>query len=123
MNAAKKRTLSRLRKKQGIRKHIFGTAECPRLSVFRSLKHIYVQAIDDENGVTIASASSVDKEVKNQIEGTTSNIAAAKTIGKSVAEKLVGKGVTKAVFDRNGILYHGRVKAVADGAREAGLQF
>ena len=123
MNAAKKRTLSRQRKKYGIRKHISGSAECPRLSVFRSLKHIYVQAIDDENGVTIASASSVDKEVKGLVEGSASNVAAAKTIGKAVAEKLVGKGITKAVFDRNGILYHGRVQAVADGAREAGLQF
>ena len=104
-----------------IRKKVMGTAERPRLNVYRSLNHIYVQVIDDLNGVTLVSASSaVGKKGQRRTGG---NVAAAKEIGKSVAERAKAKGITKVVFDRGGYIYHGRIKALADAAREAGLQF
>jgi large subunit ribosomal protein L18 len=104
-----------------IRKKLLGTAERPRLNVYRSLNHIYVQVIDDLNGVTLVSASSA--EGKKESRATGGNVAAAKSVGKAIAERAKAKGVSKVVFDRGGYIYHGRVKALADAAREAGLQF
>jgi large subunit ribosomal protein L18 len=104
-----------------IRKQLQGTAERPRLNVYRSLNHIYVQVIDDLNGKTLVSASTA--EGKKEARTTGGNVASAKVIGKTIAERLKAKGVTKVVFDRGGYIYHGRVKALADAAREAGLQF
>ena len=102
-----------------------GTAEKPRLSVFRSVSHIYVQVIDDLNGKTIVSASTVDPKVKGQMPKGVGggNIKGAELIGTTIAERLKEKGITKVVFDRNGFLYHGRVRAVAEAARTAGLEF
>jgi large subunit ribosomal protein L18 len=102
-----------------IRRKLRGTAERPRLAVFRSVAHIYVQLIDDVDGKTLASASSVDKSGKTN----GGNVAAAKAIGKLVAERAKEKGVKQVVFDRGGYQYHGRIKALADAAREAGLEF
>ena len=104
-----------------IRKKMQGTAERPRLNVYRSLNHIYVQVIDDLHGKTLVSASSA--EGKKEERPTGGNVASAKTVGKIIAERARAKGVTKVVFDRGGYIYHGRVKALADAAREAGLQF
>jgi large subunit ribosomal protein L18 len=108
-----------------IRKKMTGTAQKPRLSVFRSVAHIYVQVIDDMNGQTIASASTVDAKVKGKMaKGVVGgNIKGAELIGATIAERLKEKGITKVVFDRNGFLYHGRVRAVAEAARSAGLEF
>ena len=108
-----------------IRKRVRGTEERPRLSVFRSVSHTYVQVIDDMSGRTIASASTVEPSVRGGLpaEAKGGNIAGAKAIGKTIAERLIEKGVKRVVFDRNGFLYHGRVKAIADAAREAGLEF
>lgn len=111
--------------KHRIRKRVRGTEARPRLTVYRSVAHIYVQVVDDMTGRTIASASSVEPSVKSAL-GTQSkggNVAGAQVIGKTIARRLLDKGVTQVVFDRNGFLYHGRVKAVADAAREAGLEF
>lgn len=104
-----------------IRKKVLGTPERPRLNVYRSLNHIYVQVIDDLSGSTIVAASS--SQGKKGERKTGGNLAAAKAIGKSIAERAKAKGVKKVVFDRGGYLYHGRVKALADAAREGGLQF
>ena len=107
-----------------IRRKLQGSAERPRLNVYRSLNHIYVQLIDDLNGVTLASASTTEgKKSKGDKKKTGGNIASAKAIGKSIAERAKEKGLTKVVFDRGGYLYHGRIKALADAAREAGLEF
>jgi len=105
-----------------VRTRIVGTAERPRLCVYRSLEHIYAQIIDDRSGRTLVSASSVDKESKKSLKGG-GNIASAKAVGKFIAERAKGAGVSEVVFDRGGYKYHGRVKALADAAREAGLQF
>ena len=105
-----------------VRTRVTGTPERPRLCVYRSLGHIYTQIIDDRNGRTIVSASSMDKETKKNLKGG-GNIASAKAVGKSIAERAKAAGVSKVVFDRGGYKYHGRVKALADAAREAGLQF
>jgi len=102
-----------------VRNKVTGTAERPRLAVFRSLAHIYAQVIDDAKGVTLVSASTGEKSA----EGSGGNIAAAKEIGKRVAERAKEKGIKQVVFDRGGYLYHGRIKALADAAREAGLEF
>ena len=112
----------RQRRHARVRKKISGTAETPRLNVYRSLNHIYVQLIDDEKGVTVCSASTMEKEVKEQIKDMTKT-EAAKAVGKKAGEKALAKGIKSAVFDRGGYLYTGRVKAVADGARDAGLKF
>lgn len=108
-----------------IRKKILGTAERPRLNIYRSVSHIYAQVIDDAKGATLVSATSLEagkaKDGKSHISG--GNLAAAKQVGKLVAERAKQKGISKVVFDRGGYLYHGRVKALADAAREAGLQF
>jgi len=111
-----KRNQIRQRIHQRIRRKMSGTAERPRLNVYRSLNHIYAQVVDDQAGVTIVSASTI----KSKSGG---NVAAAKEIGKAIAERAKEKGVKKVVFDRGGYLYHGRVKALADAAREAGLEF
>ena len=115
----------RLRIKYRIRKRMQGTTERPRLSVFRSVSHIYVQVIDDASGTTLASASSVEPSVKAQLSGDTraGNRKGAELIGKTIAERLKEKGITRVIFDRNGFLYHGRVRAVAEAARSAGLEF
>ena len=112
----------RLRRHARVRKKVFGTAETPRFNVYRSLNHIYVQVIDDVKGVTICSASSMEKEVKAEIADMTKS-EVAKVVGKKAAERALEKGVKTVVFDRGGYLYTGRVQAVADGAREAGLNF
>lgn len=112
----------RLRRHTRVRKKISGTAEKPRFNVYRSLNHIYVQVIDDVKGVTLASASTVEKELKGEVAEMTKTDA-AKAVGKKAAERALAKGVSQVVFDRGGYLYTGRVKAVADGAREAGLNF
>jgi large subunit ribosomal protein L18 len=105
-----------------IRKKILGTAARPRLNVYRSLNHIYVQLIDDLEGATVVSAHSAEGGEKGK-KRTGGNVAAAKTVGKTIAERAKAKGISKVVFDRGGYIYHGRVKALADAAREAGLQF
>ena len=114
--------LHRKRIHNRVRTKVSGTTERPRLCVYRSLGHIYAQVIDDRTGKTLVSASSVDGETKKGLKGG-GNIAAAKVIGKAVAERAKAAGVSKVVFDRGGYKYHGRVKALADAAREAGLQF
>ena len=108
-----------------IRKKMAGTSEKPRLSVFRSVSHIYVQVIDDRTGQTVASASTIDAKVKGQLpKGVAGgNLKGAELVGTAIAERLREKGITKVVFDRNGFLYHGRVRAVAEAARSAGLEF
>ena len=107
------------------RKRISGSAERPRLSVFRSVTHIYAQVIDDLSGKTLASASSVEPVVKGAFEQGVNggNLKGAEAIGKVIAERALGKGITRVVFDRSGFLYHGRIRAVADAARKAGLEF
>src|SRR5687767_276460 len=107
------------------RKRISGTAERPRLRVFRSVSHIYAQVIDDMTGTTLVSAASTEGAVKAKVgDGVRGgNIAGAKELGKTVAERLKAKGITRVVFDRGGYLYHGRIRAVAEAAREAGLEF
>ena len=104
-----------------IRKKVLGTPERPRLNVYRSLNHVYCQVIDDLKGVTVVAASTAEGKKADRVTG--GNVAAAKSLGKKIAERAKQKGITKVVFDRGGYLYHGRVKAVADAAREAGLQF
>lgn len=104
-----------------VRKAIRGTAARPRLSVFRSEKHIYVQVISDETGETLLTTSTLTPEVRGRLQKTT-DIAAAKVVGEVIGKSCLDKGITAAVFDRNGFLYHGRVRAVAEGAREAGLK-
>jgi large subunit ribosomal protein L18 len=119
-----KRVYGRLRRKTRIKLKIRGTSEKPRLSVFRSARHIYAQIIDDSHGATLVNASSLDKEISKKFgKGGGGNIEAAKVVGKSLAEKAKGKGIKRVVFDRGGYLYHGRVKALADAAREGGLEF
>ena len=113
-----KRNEIRKRIHKRIREKLSGTAERPRLNVFRSLNHIYAQVIDDQKGETLAAVSTLALKLK-----TGGNVAAAKEIGKAIAEKATAKGVKKVVFDRGGFLYHGRIRAVADAARKAGLEF
>jgi large subunit ribosomal protein L18 len=113
-----KRNAIRQRIHARIRAKLSGTGERPRLNVYRSLSHIYAQVIDDQKGETIVSASSLAMKLK-----TGGNVASAKEIGKAIAERAVEKGIKKVVFDRGGYLYHGRIKALADAAREAGLEF
>ena len=116
------RDLHRKRVHERVRTRVSGTSERPRLCVYRSLDHIYAQVIDDHSGKTLVSASSLDGETKKNLKGG-GNVAAAKVIGKAVADRAKAAGVSKVVFDRGGYKYHGRVKALADAAREAGLQF
>ena len=107
---------------QTLRVKLSGTTEAPRLAVYRSTKHIYAQLIDDVKGVTIVSSSSIDKDMKEKL-GHGGNIDAAKAVGEAIAKKALKKGVKDVVFDRGGFLYHGRIQALADAAREAGLNF
>ena len=113
----------RVRIHERIRHKLRGTAARPRLAIYRSVAHIYAQVIDDNGGKTLVSASSVDKGIKAGFPGSGGNVAAAKTIGKLVAERAREKGIKQVVFDRGGYRYHGRVKALADAARAAGLEF
>ena len=112
----------RLKRKVHIRLRVTGTAERPRLSVFRSARYVYAQAIDDTTGRVLAAASELDANVKTQLAGKAKK-ERARIVGKAVGDKLVASGVKAVVFDRNGFIYHGRVKEIADGARDAGLQF
>ena len=116
------RDLKRQRVHDRVRMKVSGTSERPRLCVYRSLDHIYAQIIDDRAGKTLAAASSADKGTKKILKGG-GNVAAAKVVGKEIAERAKAAGLAKVVFDRGGYKYHGRVKALADAAREAGLQF
>ena len=118
-SAAVMKLKRRTRRKMGLRKRIIGTTERPRMSVFRSLKHIYVQVIDDSTGRTLVAASDREKSPT----ATKGKVTSAKNIGKTLAQRAAKAGVTKVVFDRNGYHFHGRVKALAEGAREGGLQF
>ncbi|HEX3030462.1 MAG TPA: 50S ribosomal protein L18 [Clostridia bacterium] len=113
---------ARLRKHLRVRKKISGTAERPRLNVFRSLNHIYAQVIDDTNGMTIAAASTLDESLKGKVKFG-GNKEAAKEVGKLIAKKASDKGIKEVVFDRGGYIYHGRIKDLAEAAREAGLEF
>ena len=115
------RTLRRTRKAASVRSRVRGTGERPRLTVHRSSKQIYVQAIDDAAGVTLAASSTLDPELKKELAG--NKTASAKAVGQDIAKRLIAKGVGKAVFDRGWYRYHGRVKALAEGAREGGLSF
>ena len=115
----KNSNVARLKRHQRVRKNISGTAERPRLDVYRSLNNIYAQIIDDTKGITLVSASSMDK----YFNGYGGNIEAAKTVGNMIAKKALEKGIKTVVFDRGGYIYHGRVAALAEGAREGGLEF
>ncbi len=119
-NRAKKKQDDRARRHRRVRKKIAGTAERPRLSVFRSNRHIHAQIIDDRAGVTLAAASTVETDVGGDSTG---NIAAAESVGKLVAERAKAEGIDRVVFDRGGSRYHGRVAALAEAARQAGLEF
>jgi large subunit ribosomal protein L18 len=124
MNKAQIKREARLRRHVRVRKQVFGTPERPRLAVFRSLEHIYAQVIDDSQGHTLASASTVDSEVKKLLAAQKrTKIEESKLIGQVVAQRAKQAGISKVVFDRGGFLYTGRIKALADAAREAGLEF
>ncbi len=116
----KRRRLAR--RKRRVRGKVFGTPERPRLCVVRTLKHVYVQVVDDENGATLAAASTLSPELKEEL-GKTWNREAAQAVGKLIADKSKAKGISQVVFDRHGRRYHGRVKALAEAAREGGLKF
>src|ERR1700722_7383680 len=116
------RIVGRERRKLRIRQKISGTSEQPRLSVFRSSKHIYAQVVDDVSGSTLAHASTLSRDVRGEVTEATKSDAAKKG-GQAIAKLLLAKGISKVVFDRNGYLYHGRIRALADAAREAGLKF
>lgn len=116
------RNEARLKRHQRVRKNVYGTAEKPRLCVFRSLTSIYAQIIDDEKGITLVSSSSIDKELKKKIAGM-EKVEQATEVGKLLGERAISKNITTVIFDRGGYKYFGRVKALADGARESGLKF
>jgi large subunit ribosomal protein L18 len=120
--AEKSRTVARIRRHVRVRKHVAGTLERPRLNVFRGLSHTYAQVIDDEAGNTLASASTLDHELRAKMEGK-NKTEQAKLVGQAIAERAKAKGIGKVVFDRGGYQYIGRVKALAEGAREGGLEF
>ena len=122
MSTTNLRKVARVKRKARIRKRLTGTSERPRLSVFRSARHIYAQIIDDTAGTTLVAASSVESAFKEQAKFDNKKSAAG-FVGKLVAQRAMEKGIKQVVFDRNGFLYHGRVKAVSEGAREAGLDF
>ena len=116
------RKIAWAKRKKRVRKKVRGTGEKPRLCVFRSARHIYAQIVDDDLGTTLATASTMDKELRGKIP-LTGNIEAAKKVGELIGKRAKTKGIDNIVFDRNGFLYHGRVKALAENAREAGLKF
>lgn len=120
---SKRKRWSRRRSHLRLRNRVRGTAERPRLSVFKSTRHIYAQVIDDDAGRTLAQASTVEPEVAKKLDGYTGNVAAAKVVGEMVAERAKAAGHEAVVFDRGGFIYHGKIKAVADAARENGLDF
>jgi large subunit ribosomal protein L18 len=120
---AKSKTDARLKRKGRMKKRIRGTPERPRLSVFRSSSHVYAQVIDDKSGRTLVDASSLSKDFRSQIEGKGGNKVGAGLVGAFIAKRAMEKGIKKVVFDRNGFLYHGRIKALAESARENGLEF
>ena len=122
MGSTNIRQQARVKRKKRIRKKINGTMQRPRLSVFRSARHIYAQVVDDTAGHTLAAASTMDKEVQSGSKFE-NKVDAAKFVGKLVGERALGKGIKEVVFDRNGFLYHGRIKSLSEGAREAGLVF
>lgn len=122
MNVLKEKNRKRLKRRKGIRKRVFGVKEKPRLSVYRSSKNIYCQLIDDTTGRTLASASTLIKDIKDKLPYS-GNIEAAKLVGRKIAEDAAKIGITRVVFDRGGYKYHGRVKALADSAREGNLVF
>lgn len=122
MKKLKSRKIARTRRKKRIRKHIHGTAEKPRLAVFRSLKHIYAQLIDDTANRTLFSVSDLSPKVKTEIKEKATNSEKSVLVGKYLAEKALAKKIRRAVFDRSGFKYHGRVKLLAEAAREAGLE-
>ena len=122
MNNGQKRYESRMRRHRRVRKTVVGHSERPRLNVFRSLRHIYAQIIDDDLGCTLVSASTVDCDLREAVDGM-EKTEAAQAVGRLLAERAKAKGVTQVVFDRGGYQYHGRVKALADAAREGGLEF
>jgi large subunit ribosomal protein L18 len=120
---SKRKTWRRERAHLRVRSTLAGTAERPRLSVFKSLRYLYAQLIDDRRGVTLAAVSSLEPELKQQLGSGTGNLAAAKLVGATIAERAKQAGVDKVVFDRSGYVYHGKVKALAEAAREKGLDF
>jgi len=120
--STKSKSAARLRRKRSIRKKINGTPERPRLSIFRSARHIYAQVIDDASGSTLASASTLSKDLKSELDGK-SKTEQAKLVGMAIAKHCLDKDIRQVAFDRNGFIYHGRVAAVAEGAREGGLDF
>jgi large subunit ribosomal protein L18 len=122
VNVSKERRVARKKRQTRVRKKVGGSIERPRLCVFRSSKHIYAQIIEDVTGKTLVAASTVAKDTGDSVKYT-GNVEAAKAVGKQIAEKALAKDIKQVVFDRNGFLYHGRVKALADAAREAGLTF
>lgn len=122
MGSTQKREAMRIRRKKRIRRKVWGTGQRPRLTVFRSARHIYAQIIDDTRGETIAAASTLEKDLREG-GGFENKVAAADEIGKRIARRASDKGITRVVFDRNGYMYHGRVKAVSEAARENGLDF
>ena len=122
MGSTKTRSAARKRRHLRVRKHISGTSDRPRLNVFRSVKEIYAQVIDDKNGITIASASSIDKELRGKLRGKNKTEQASE-VGQAIAERAKAQGVAQVVFDRGGYRYMGRVKALAEGARNGGLEF
>jgi large subunit ribosomal protein L18 len=122
VNVSKERQLARKKRQRRVRKKIVGSVERPRLCVFRSSKHIYAQIVEDVTGKTLAAASTVAKGVDDSVKYS-GNVEAAKVVGKKIAEAALAKDIKHVIFDRNGFLYHGRVKALADAAREAGLTF
>lgn len=122
MAIARKMT-ARMRRKLRVRRKISGTPERPRLSVYRSLRHMYAQVIDDESGVTLVAASSLEPALRDKLGSSTGNVEAAAEVGRLLGQRALEKGITRVVFDRGGNRYHGRVKALAEGAREAGLEF
>lgn len=113
----------RKRRQIRVRSKVYGAPERPRLNVFRSARHIYAQIIDDDKGYTLVAASTVEAETKGKITDENTKVQEAKLVGQMIAKRAIEKGIDKVVFDRAGYLYHGRIKALADGAREAGLQF
>jgi large subunit ribosomal protein L18 len=121
VDVSQKRRIARLKRQSRVRKKVQGTLERPRLSVFRSSNHIYAQIIEDVNGRTLAAASTLTKSVAESLQGK-GNVEAAKAVGAAIAKKALEKNITNVVFDRNGFLYQGRVQALADAAREAGLK-
>ena len=118
----KSRSVVRAKKHRRIRHHLAGTTQIPRLAVFRSNKHMYAQIIDDEQARTLVSASTLQKDIRDQLENT-DDVAAAALVGSAIAKKALENGIEQVVFDRGGYIYHGKVKALADAAREAGLKF